>query len=220
MEIDYDKLRRILKECGDYGKGTVLKDNESVSVDMAQDNSEGISLEKNGRVFKKFLDSDIGSESEMEAKKLMALSFIVANDDRSGEEIAATVDGGMSNAKVAYKVGNGEIDVVEAIEILIDRAAVRADAFLQYMINMDMVGEVVTTVAALVYPPIAAYKPIIKTVLKVAEPAVRTFITKGLSVVATASKKLLRNVAEKAKLVSEVLKGKATKVLEQSSMKM
>lgn len=207
MGIDYDKLRRILKEYRDYSKDTVLEDNVNLEDAISQDNSEDIILGNKSNIFERSLKSEMGSASEIEAKKIMVLSSIAANDSRSEEEIVSIVDEGIVNAKVAYKVGNGEMDVAEAIEIMIDRAAVRTDVFLQDMLkNMEKVAEIAVLIGPIVYPPITAYLPIIETVLKVAEPAVKKCVTMGLKTVATVSKTLIRKVADKVKTVSEIIK--------------
>ena len=85
---------------------------------------------------KEFLDLPMNDKKEGILKKLFTASIVIAKEKgqlpfelpSTSIEIASAVDEGLTQLKVAYKTATSELDSIEAADVLIDRAAIRAIA--------------------------------------------------------------------------------------------
>lgn len=190
-DLDFEELFSLVSKYSENGQIITGID----SMDFAHSWSAEKEPTEDNKTIKEYLDSEMGSEQETETKKLMALTSILSGDERSPMEIAADVDMGVTYTKAAYKVGTGELDVLEATDIVIDKAATRLNAFLQQTLNPEIVGEVVGEAVAFAFPPARFVKPVIKAVVKRCVPEVRRAISYGVKTVANAAKSVVRGSA-------------------------
>jgi len=140
---------------------------------------------KQFKCVKEYFDSPIGDPKEAEMKKLITTAVIAAKDkgtlpfelpatgseELTADIIAATVDEGLTRAKVAYKVAKGELDPIDATDILIDKSAARLTAAVDKAFETGVANELITngiiTVCTYVgFPQVAAYRPVIKSVVQ------------------------------------------------------
>lgn len=189
--LDFEKLYSLISKFSENGK--VINDIDSMEYTEFATVEEVPSTEN--KTIKEYLDSEMGSHKEVETKKLMALASVMSGDDRSAIQIAADVDAGVTATKVAYKVGTGELDVLEATDIIIDKSATKLNAFLQHTLNAEVIGEVAGEAVALVFPPAQFVKPYVKAVVKRCVPVVKTAISYGIKSLATKAKSVVRSGA-------------------------
>ncbi|MCB5271881.1 MAG: hypothetical protein LHW56_08560 [Candidatus Cloacimonetes bacterium] len=95
-------------------------------------------------IVKEYFEARLDVQSDGDFKKVVAAGIEIAKEQGllpeklaswSTDELAAVVDKGLSGAKLAYKAAQGEIDVTDATDYLIDR-------------SVSTVGTVVTTTCA------------------------------------------------------------------------
>lgn len=200
MEMDEEKIYKTVSETVEYSK--VITTSEDLEW-LSEEELEPAVPEEEFKTIKEYLDSKMGSEEEAKAKKLMALSSVLSGDESSPQELAAAIDEGVTETKIDYKVGMGDLDPLEAIELKIDRTAARLNAFLQEKYNSEVVGEVVSNAIAVAYPPAIAAKPFIKTLIRLAEPVIRKTIEVGVKAMASIAKAATRKVFNKFKQFSK-----------------
>ena len=105
--------------------------------------AEELPLIREFKCVKEFLDLPINDKKEAILKKLFATSIVIAKSKgllpfevpESPEAIASVIDEGLTQMKVAYKTATGELDSIEAIDVLVDRVAVRAVAIADKVIE-------------------------------------------------------------------------------------
>lgn len=160
---------------------------------------------------KEFLGLPMNDKKEGILKKLFTTSIVIAKEKgqlpfelpNDPVEIASAVDEGLTQLKVAYKIATGELDSIEATDVLIDRAAVRAIAVTDKIIEMGVpvVLDKLCFALTKIYPPAIEVVPIIKAseryitigtkiavrkeinfLAKIAKPVVQKAITKVNSV--------------------------------------
>lgn len=95
---------------------------------------------KEFKIVKEFLDLPFNDKREVILKKLFAVAvniaiknktFPIELKDTSSVAIASMIDEGLNRVKVAYLSSVGQMDVIEAADVLIDRAAARTVAVLE-----------------------------------------------------------------------------------------
>ena len=189
--LDFEKLYRLISKYNENGQRIGDIDSlEYAQIVTVEESS------KENKTIKEYLDSEMGSPEEGETKKLMALASVMNGDDRGAMEIAADIDEGVTSTKVAYKVGTGELDTLEAFDILVDKGTERLNAFLDVVLEPERTSEVVSEIVASVFPPARYVKPYIKEVVRHSVPVVRQAINYGVNKVAEKAKSLVRRGAE------------------------
>lgn len=170
---------------------------------------------------KQFFDLPLDDPREGDLKKVFAGAISAASDmgilpfdlpKDSALDIASAVDEGLQFAKIAYQLGNGDINIENVADIVIDHAAARALAVADMYVDhaaVAVAGTISSWVTA-VYPPAATLTPIIhvatnrvassvKTVIHKAAPAVVSVVKsvthKGLSVLTTMTKSTTKSIA-------------------------
>ncbi len=178
--------------------------------------AEELPLIREFKCVKEFLDLPINDKKEAILKKLFATSIVIAKSKgllpfevpESPEAIASVVDESLTQMKVAYKTATGELDSIEAVDVLIDHVAVRAVAIADKVIEkgMPVVLDKLCMVMTKVYPPAITVVPMIKHAERYITVATKVIVRKGIRTLAQAAKPIVKQVAAKAKSI-------ATKVL-------
>lgn len=178
--------------------------------------AEELPLIREFKCVKEFLDLPINDKKEAILKKLFATSIVIAKSKgllpfevpESPEAIASVVDESLTQMKVAYKTATGELDSIEAVDVLIDHVAVRAVAIADKVIErgMPVVLDKLCMVMTKVCPPAITVVPVIKHAERYITVATKVIVRKGIRTLAQAAKPIVKQVAAKAKSI-------ATKVL-------
>ena len=178
--------------------------------------AEELPLIREFKCVKEFLDLPINDKKEAILKKLFATSIVIAKSKgllpfevpESPEAIASVVDESLTQMKVAYKTATGELDSIEAVDVLVDRVAVRAVAIADKVIEkgMPVVLDKLCMVMTKVYPPAITVVPVIKHAERYITAATKVIVRKSIRTLAQAAKPIVKQVAAKAKSI-------ATKVL-------
>ena len=189
---------------------------DSVFMEPAIEKAESIPSRPESKLLTTYLDSPLGSPSDVMVKKAMATAVAIAKKrgvttivpTKNPMELAAAVDEGMTRMKVAYKVGKGLLDSTKAADEIIDRAAARVTAFTDKVIEIGtpIVIDKVMTAAAHVFPPVAVVAPIVKVAAPFIAKAAKTVVRAGVKVVATAAKSVVKTVVAGAKKVGKWFK--------------
>ncbi len=178
--------------------------------------AEELPLIREFKCVKEFLDLPINDKKEAILKKLFATSIVIAKSKgllpfevpESPEAIASVVDESLTQMKVAYKTATGELDSIEAVDVLVDRVAVRAVAIADKVIEkgIPVILDKLCMVMTKVYPPAKAVVPVIKRAERYITVATKEVVRKGIRTLAQAAKPIVKQVAAKVKSI-------ATKVL-------
>lgn len=174
--------------------------------------AEELPLIREFKCVKEFLDLPINDKKEAILKKLFATSIVIAKSKgllpfevpESPEAIASVIDEGLTQMKVAYKTATGELDSIEAIDVLVDRVAVRAVAIADKVIErgMPVVLDKLCMVMTKVYPPAITVVPVIKHAERYITVATKVIVRKGIRTLAQAAKPIVKQVATKVKSVA------------------
>ena len=146
---------------------------------------EEIPLLREFKCVQEFLDLPMNDPKEGELKKLFAGAVTAAAEsgvlpfelpNNSAEGIASLVDDGLNRVKTAFKVATGEMNIEEAADTMIDRAAARAVALVDFALDNDIAGNALANVATAIYPPAEALRPIIVATVQHAAPVIKTVL--------------------------------------------
>ena len=158
--------------------------------------AEELPLIREFKCVKEFLDLPINDKKEAILKKLFATSIVIAKSKgllpfevpESPEAIASVIDEGLTQMKVAYKTATGELDSIEAIDVLVDRVAVRAVAIADKVIEkgIPVVLDKLCMVMTKVYPPAITVVPVIKHAERYITVATKVIVRKGIRTLAQA----------------------------------
>lgn len=177
---------------------------------------EDIPLLREFKCVQEFLDLPMNDPKEGELKKLFAGAVTVAAEsgvlpfdlpNNTAEGIASVVDEGLNRVKTAFKVATGEISFEEAADAMIDRAAARAVALVDFALDNDVAGNAIANVATAIYPPAEALRPIIVATVQHTAPEIKTVVHTVVPKIASAAKTGVREAIPIIKEVGkEVLK--------------
>ena len=101
--------------------GAIVFENGKVKIDDKH---------KDIKAVKDYFESKLDSEKDKDFKKAVSAATVIAQKNnflpkqianKTPDEIAMIVDKGVTAAKVAYKLGNGEVSPLDAVEYTIDR---------------------------------------------------------------------------------------------------
>ncbi len=108
-----------------------LKDNTVLGAIINEDGKFEIDTKhKEIKAVKEYFEAKLDSDYDKEFKTAVSVATEIAKDkdllppslkDKTPEEISMIVDKGVTSAKVAYKLANGELNAMDAIEYTIDR---------------------------------------------------------------------------------------------------
>lgn len=174
--------------------------------------AEELPLIREFKCVKEFLDLPINDKKEAILKKLFATSIVIAKSKgllpfevpESPEAIASVVDESLTQMKVAYKTATGELDSIEAVDVLVDRVAVRAVAIADKVIEkgMPIILDKLCMVMTKVYPPAITVVPVIKHAERYITVATKVIVRKGIRTLAQAAKPIVKQAATKVKSVA------------------
>lgn len=189
-----------------------------VTVSEALINAETIPVAVNGKpstLMESALESDFNSDTELKAKKAISTALLIAKKKNllpegvpssiDGIYAATLVDDIFTRMKVAYQTANGNIDIYEASDIMIDKATTRVLAVSDIMVakGVDFAINKVGMTIAKAFPPalpiIAAVKCIQPFITEKAQQFVKTGIQKLSSFAKTAVRKVGEFIKNKAK---------------------
>lgn len=159
-------------------------------------------------VLKEYLQNEIGCERDTQIKKAFAAAIIVAKQNNclpfeipssDPVEIAKLVDDALTRIKVAYQTGQGRLDPVEAMDALIDKAAARVTALVDYAFETGLANSWLTngTVSLLTFlrvPNAQLYRPLISNFISRLEVPLRKTIHKGVNTIVQSAKTVVRKV--------------------------
>lgn len=180
----------------------VILSSELQEVWDAAGKDEVASISVNSEKANQLLESLVSSKSDTKLSKIVAAATKIA--DATGAmklakntvfDIASMSDETVTRIKVAYQVANGEIDIEDAADKLIDRAATRLITISEVVINkgLSMAVNTLSKVLVSAFPQTAPLVPIIKTTVAILQPKLKEIAQKGISAVA----KHAKNVAHK-----------------------
>jgi hypothetical protein len=169
--------------------------------------------------FKDALDSKKDDDIKKVAAAATVIKQKIKNPENplTPEEITQIADGGISAAKVAYKVGTGELDPTEATDYLIDRSAARLGTVVKTKCEQvgEKAGGVVGAKIGTVFGPVGAAvgAKIGATIGRCAGKFVGKVIIPGIKKVASFAKTVIETAWEGVKSVASTLWEGAKSVL-------
>ena len=176
-------------------------------------NAEEFPMIREFKCVKEFLDLPMNDKKEGILKKLFTTSIVIAKEKgllpfkipSSPIEIASAVDEGLTQLKVAYKTATGELDSIEATDALIDRAAVRAIAVADEIIEkgVPVVLDKLCFALTKIYPPATTVVPIIKASERYITIGTKIAVRKGINTLAKIAKPVVQKAVTKAKSVAK-----------------
>ena len=175
-------------------------------------NAEEFPMIREFKCVKEFLDLPMNDKKERILKKLFTTSIVIAKEKglllkipSSPIEIASAVDEGLTQLKVAYKTATGELDSIEATDALIDRAAVRAIAVADKIIEkgVPVVLDKLCFALTKIYPPATTVVPIIKASERYITIGTKIAVRKGINTLAKIAKPVVQKAVTKAKSVAK-----------------
>lgn len=128
LNLEYDDLNKtaIVNDFQEEIKnntllGAIVFEKGSVKIDDTHKEIQAV---------KDYFNAKLDSPSDKAFKKAVSTATVIAQEndllpsqlkDKTPDEIAMIVDKGVTAAKVAYKLGNGELSPLDAVEYTIDR---------------------------------------------------------------------------------------------------
>lgn len=185
-----------------FEKGKITIDDKHKEIKAVKDYFEAKLDSPQDKTFKKAISTAtvIAQEKNILPKKLSS---------KSPEEISMIVDKGVTAAKIAYKVGNGELSPIDAVEYTIDRnVAILNSAIVRTTTRVGGVvgGRVGAVIGSIFGPAGTVVGAAIGTVVgKVAGYVVGKVIGEGVKKVATAVKNVAKSAWEGVKSVASAL---------------
>jgi hypothetical protein len=160
---------------------------------------------KEFKCVKDFFESPLYDKKETNLKKIFSAGIILGMEkgilpfsiEKTPSSIAATIDAGLDNAKIAYKVAIGDIDVIEAVDHLIDNAAAKTITIADKIIDKGapIVITKLTQALTKIFPPAKILTPIINEVTNRATPVIKKVVYTGINLVASYTKDIVRTAA-------------------------
>lgn len=189
---------------------------------FAENSSSNPALAK---VMDHFVNAPLGDPSELKMKKLMAAATLMAQEKgilpkglkaQMVEEVVTAVDDGLSRVKLAFQQNEGWIK--NAANQLIDRAAARTVTLVDHTFQTGVAQNAITNGIVAVgtllgMPQVAAARPYIHAAVNFASSSIRTGVTKGINVVASTAKSVVRTVIEKAPTIMAKVASTAGRIL-------
>lgn len=177
-------------------------------------------MKGNYQCLKEFFDTPIGDPCETKTKKAIAATIIIAkekgtlpfvlSDDYAPEQIATMVDTAFSNAKIAYKVAQGEVDTIEAAEYLIDKAASRLDALVDVAFEKGLIKKGInvatTAICSWLHVNPIPVTAVVNSIYERVEPKIREYAHKGVKLLANVAKKAVPHVVQAVTKVKTAIK--------------
>lgn len=198
----------------------------AVSVELGEHGfmGEDPNESTHGEWLEPLIMKELTPKEDANRKRIIATAIIKgiregAIESMSAPDIASLIDEGITRMTVAHQVGDGQMDSVEAMDVLIDHAAVRVITIADDLITKvekgllkksDIIADTLVDQAATglkvlasAFPPTRVLVPFIDTIAQYIKPIVRTVVKKGITIIAnvarTVVKKVVPFIAEKVK---------------------
>lgn len=163
------------------------------------------SLARQFKCVQDFLDASPNSPQEQVLKKVFAKAIVVAKEkgvlpfsipDYSPERVASIVDQGLDKIKMAYNVGRGVVDKLEAEEKTMNKQVARVMTVVDKAVEagVSVAVNAVTEVIEKVYPPAKAITPIVKAVQPFIAERTKTFVRKGMEKIVSTARSTCKTV--------------------------
>ena len=175
--------------------------------------AEELPMIREFKCVKDFLDLPMNDKKEGILKKLFTTSIVITKEKgqlpfelpSTPIEIASAVDEGLTRLKVAYKTATDELDSIEATDALIDRAAVRAIAVADKIIEkgVPVVLDKLCVALTKIYPPAITLVPIIKASERYITIGTKMAVRKGINTLAKIAKPVVRKTITTVKSVAK-----------------
>lgn len=183
------------------------------SIQFGCEQIESSIQEAPSTTIKDFLNAPLGSDKDAQLKKIMAIAVTLAKQNDclpiplpSNEpvEIAKFADEALSRVKIAYQAATGILDPVEVADALIDSAATRVVAVIEYAFESGAINKVLTQgiVALLTYfkvPNAQAYASYISKFINKVEKPIKEKIIHGINLIQNKAKVLAQQIATSVK---------------------
>lgn len=178
---------------------------------------DNINQLKEFKIVKEFLDLPFNDKREVILKKLFAVAvnvaiknkaFPIEMKDTSPSAIASMIDEGLNRVKITYLSSMGKMDVIEAAEALIDRTAARVVAVIEKAVDKAgplIIGKVCSVVEA-AYPQTRPVMAIVRASEKVIIEKTKVVIRKGIEILASSAKAIVKQNAPLLNKVSQKVK--------------
>ncbi|MBF0228239.1 MAG: hypothetical protein HQK63_01385 [Desulfamplus sp.] len=171
---------------------------------------------------KDFFKAPLDSAEDLNIKKAVAAATVIAKEKgfiksfetSSNEEIAATVDYGLTGVKAAYKVGTGEMKAIDAIDYMVDKSVAVVATVVKSAVEkgVALACEAVGIVVGNYFKnPIAveAARQIGKAVGERAGKSAGEIVQKGIKMVGEQAKKVVKGLITGGKKFINFLTGKS-----------
>lgn len=189
--------------------GAIVFENGKITIDKKH---------KEIKAVKDYFNANLDSSYDKSFKKAISTATIIAKEknilsekfqNKTTEEISMIVDKGVTAAKIAYKVGNGELSPLDAVEYTIDRnVAILNSAITTTCTRVGgAIGSKVGAAIGSVFGPAGtvAGAAIGTVVGKVGGYIVGELIGKGVKKVASAVKSVVKSTWDGIKSVASAL---------------
>lgn len=205
-------------EFGNNFDGNINKINALKSLLLGHElGEENINQLKEFKIVKEFLDLPFNDKREVVLKKLFAVAVNIAiknktfpfeMKDTSSSAIASMIDEGLNRVKVAYLSSIGKMDVIEAAEALIDRTAARAVAVIEKAVDKagPLIIDKVCLAVEAAYPQTKPVMAIVRASEKIIIEKTKGIIRKGIEILASSAKVIVKHNAPLLKKVSQKVK--------------
>ena len=185
---------------------------QSVALDNVPTAEETASLQ-DAPMMQEYMELPFNHPKEKAMKKLFAAAVALGTNtdvlpfslqDNSPVAIASAVDEGLTRIKTAAQTAIGNLDVIEATDILIDNAAARTRVILEKVVEKGMPLALQSIQIAVIraFPPAKILAPIVQHAEKYVTPVAKQMVKKGIHTIATAAKVAIRTVVASAKKVT------------------
>lgn len=192
--------------------GAIVFENGSVGIDQTHKEIQAV---------KDYFNAQLDSPNDKAFKKAVSTATIIAQEkdllpkqlkEKSADEIAILVDKGVTAAKVAYKLGKGEISPIDTIEYTIDRnVAILNSVITKFCTKTGgKIGEKVGSAIGSIFGSVGTFvgAKIGKVVGKVGGFFVGKVIGKGVKIVANAAKSVCSRAWNGVKSVASNVLGR------------
>lgn len=163
---------------------------------------------------KKYYEEQLDSKYDTTFKKAASVAFDIAKEkdllpkklkNKTPEDIAMLVDKGLTASKVAYKVANGELNQIDAVEYTIDRSVSMLNSIIVSTTTRygGQAGEFIGSKIGSLFGPAGAVAGgvIGRVVGKYAGKVVGDVVNKGVKMVASGLKSVVKSVGGTIKSV-------------------
>lgn len=219
IEQKYDMANEFNRKTIINEIGNDIKENTILGA-LSFEKGFKINIDKDHKEIKALNDyfkSGMDSDTDKNIKKVVATATIIAKekkmlrgkfwDNKTPSDITNIVDNAMTKAKLAYKVGTGEFEPIDAFEYMVDRTVSKVSTIIhQKAVSVaSTAGATIGAAIGNVLGPVgSAAGAVIGTVVGgLAGKTVGGYIAKGVKAVGKVVKAVAKTVYEGAKKIAK-----------------